>query len=148
VSRPISAPARRTIFEVMVAMAWADARIEREEVLAVQAAGRVLQIPGDAIDALDQGIPSIRSIDVAPLDRHERKLVYLCAAWLACVDANEEASEESLLEELRAALAIASTEATELRDEARYLRATSPASLRWHEELTSLIANASARLGR
>jgi hypothetical protein len=143
----IAMPVRRAIFESVCAVAWADARIEREEVLAVQAAGRLLRIPDDALDALDAGPPDIGAIDVGALSGDERKLVYLCAAWLACVDAREEHSEDQLLEELAGVLTIEDSEATSLRDEARVLRATAPASLRWHEELAKLIDTAAQRLG-
>ncbi len=142
----LSVPARRAIFEAMVAMAWADARIEREEVLAVQAAGRVLEIPGDVLDALDEGPPSVRALAVAPLSVTERKLVYLCAAWLGSVDAHEDGREEALLEELARALALAAAQSAVLRDEARMLRATTPPSVRWHEELGRLLTSATARL--
>ena len=61
----IRPPARRTIFEAMVAMAWADARIEREEVLAVQAAGRVLGLGEDVLDVLDAGAPAVGALRIA-----------------------------------------------------------------------------------
>lgn len=138
--------ARRAIFESMVAMAWADTRIEREEVLAVQAAGRVLAISDDVLDTLDAGPPDLGALHTEGLDEHERRLVYVCAAWIACVDAREESSEDAVLEELRQVLELDSSDATELRDEARVLRARAPASLRWHEELASLIADAHQRL--
>jgi hypothetical protein len=144
--KSIGAPARRAIFEAMVAMAWADARIEREEVLAVQAAGRLFAIPEDALDALDAGPPPVAGIGVSSLNDSERRLVYLCAAWLACVDAQEDSGEETLLDELRDVLHLPSTEATALRDEARVLRATASPSMRWHEELDALIALAGERV--
>lgn len=145
-SAALGQPARRAIFEALVAMAWADAKIEREEVLAVQAAGRVLEIPEDVLDALDAGPPSVGAIAVADLNATERKLVYLCAAWLACVDAREDADEETLLGELCAALELDAAEAMDIRDEARRLRATAPATMRWHEELRSLIDEAMSRV--
>lgn len=140
--------ARRAIFEAMVAMAWADARIEREEVLAVQAAGRVLDLPDDVLDALDAGPPSLVGIDAGSLDDGAKRLVYLCAAWLASVDAREDPDEESLLDELARVLALEPTVATSLRDEARLLRATAPPSMRWHEELGALIARAADHVQR
>jgi hypothetical protein len=140
--------ARRAIFEAMVALAWADTRIEREEILAVQAAGRLLALADDALDALDAGPPDLSAMHCDGLDEHERRLVYLCAAWLACVDAREEPSEDETLEELRSVLGMSMSEATELRDDARVLRSRAPASLRWHEELASLITDAHSRLSR
>lgn len=142
----IGTPARRAIFEAMVAMAWADTRVEREEVLAMQAAGRVLAIPGDALDALDAGPPSVGALAGADLSERDRKLVYLCAAWLSSVDAREDRDEEALLRELASALGIVGAESRRLRDDARLLRATTPPTTRWHEELETLIRKAAARL--
>lgn len=142
----IGAPTRRAIFEAMVAMAWADARVEREEVLAMQAAGRVLDIPGDALDALDAGPPSLDALAAAGLDGRDSKLVFLCAAWLSSVDAREDEDEEALLDELAAALGIEDPERHRLRDDARLLRATTPPTMRWHEELETLIRKAAASL--
>lgn len=142
----IGVPTKRAIFEAMVAMAWADARVEREEVLAMQAAGRVLDIPDDALDALDAGPPSIHALAGAGLDEADRKLVFLCAAWLSSVDAREDADEEVLLDELASALDIGGSESHRLRDDARLLRATTPPTMRWHEELEALIREAAAKL--
>lgn len=142
----IGGPTKRAIFEAMVAMAWADARVEREEVLAMQAAGRVLDIPGDALDALDAGPPSLDALAAAGLDEADRKLVFLCAAWLSSVDAREDEDEEALLVQLASALGIAAAESQYLRDDARLLRATTPPSMRWHEELETLIRKAAAAL--
>ncbi len=145
-SKNIGTPARRAIFEAMVAMAWADARIEREEVLAVQAAGRVLDLPEDVIDTLDAGPPPIQKLSVSSLSPPEKRLVYLCAAWLACVDAREDEDEDKVLEELREVLGLNELQATTLRDDARLLRAKTPASVHWHEELSTLIDQADNRL--
>ena len=142
----IGVPTKRAIFEAMVAMAWADARVEREEVLAMQAAGRVLDLPGDALDALDAGPPSLATLGDAGLEEGDRKLVFLCAAWLSSVDAREDEDEEALLGQLASALGIADAESHRLRDDARLLRATTPPSMRWHEELETLIRKAAAAL--
>ena len=41
----LSDEARQAAFEAMVAMAWADAHLTREEVFAVRAAGELLTTP-------------------------------------------------------------------------------------------------------
>ena len=139
----LSVPARRAIFEAMVAMAWADSRLEREEILAIRAAGRVLELPDDALDALDAGPPDVAEITGAQLDPSDKKLVYLCAAWLSSVDAREADDESSLLAELRAGLGLERSVAEGLRDDARMLHVTTPATMPWWEELESLIARVS-----
>ena len=142
--RDLSAPARRAIFEAMVAMAWADTVLDRNEILAVQAAGRLLELPDDVLDALDAGPPPTERIGGADLDARERRLVYVCAAWLSVVDDNESADEGSLLRELREALGLAPSDATDLRDEARALHLQTSGSTPWYEELANLIDQASA----
>ncbi|MCB9596551.1 MAG: TerB family tellurite resistance protein [Sandaracinaceae bacterium] len=143
-AKQLGGAARRAIFEALVAMAWADARLEREEILAIQAAGRVLSLPDDALDALDEGAPPVSQIANASLDARERELVYLCAAWLASVDGRDDPGEDGLLSELRAALGIDPARATSLRDDARLLHATVPSSMPWWQELERLIASAAA----
>lgn len=130
----------------MVAVAWADSRIEREEVAAIQAAGRVLELPDDAVDALDAGPPQIRHIAHDDLSSGERELVYLCAAWMALVDGYEDTGETGLLDELGGALGVDASRALALGDDARVLHATVPPSVTWWEELAKLIETAQARL--
>ena len=138
--------ARRAIFEALVAMAWADTRLEREEILAVQAAGRLFDLPDDALDALDSGPPGVDQIAHDDLNVRERELVYLCAAWLSSVDGHESEGEQGLLAELREPLGIDPVRATALRDDARVLHATVPASMAWWEELERLIESAASSL--
>ena len=145
-ARDLGAPVRRAIFEALVAMAWADARLEREEIQAIQAAGRLLELPDDVLDALDAGPPSVAQIPSDALSAADRDLVYLCAAWLSSVDGREDEGEEGLLTELRAALRIDPVRATALRDDARMLHATVPSSMPWYQELERLIASARDQL--
>lgn len=142
----LSTSARRAILEGLLAMAWADSRLEREEILAVQAAGRVLDLPDDVLDALDAGPPAVAQIAHDDLTPRERELVYLCAAWLSSVDGREVESEEGLLFELGAALGIEGPRSTELRDDARLLHATVSSTTPWWGELNDLIESANQRI--
>lgn len=135
----LSETARRAIFEALVAMAWADTQLEREEILAVQAAGRVLHLPQDALDALDAGPPSITQIIDAALTLEERRIVYTCASWLARVDDREESREASLLEELRQGFELDVSTAAALREDAHMLHVTTPGSTPWWQEIELLI---------
>lgn len=135
--------ARRAILEAMVAMAWADTRLEREEILAIQAAGRVLELPDDVLEALDAGPPEVAQIVHDDLSATERRLVYLCAAWVSTVDAREDEGERGLLLELASALGLTPAAATDLRDDARLLHATAPPSMPWWQELEALIERVS-----
>ncbi len=142
----IGPSARRAIFEALVAMAWADSRLEREEVLAVQAAGRVLELPDDVLDALDAGPPEVAHIAHEDLGEGDRELVYLCAAWMSFVDGHEDSGESSLLAELGRALGVDAARAKALTDDARLLHITVPPSVSWWEELEKLIESARGRL--
>ncbi|MFK7985513.1 MAG: hypothetical protein AB8I08_05740 [Sandaracinaceae bacterium] len=135
----LSKPARRAIFEALVAMAWADARLEREEIFAVQAAGRVLHLPEDALDALDAGPPTIDDIVSAELSSGDRRIVYTCAAWLARVDDREDSSEAKLLDALRTGLDLDEDDAHTLREDAHMLHVTTPSSTPWWQEIELLI---------
>ena len=135
----LSETARRAIFEALVAMAWADARLEREEILAVQAGGRVLNLPEDALDALDAGPPALAQIIEAELTTSEQRIVYTCAAWLARVDDRQESSEATLLESLREGFEMDEETAEALRDDAHMLHVTTPSSTPWWQEIELLI---------
>lgn len=135
----LSEPTRRAIFEALVAMAWADAHLQREEILAVQAAGRVLHLPEDALDALDAGPPPIDDIVGADLTDADRRVVYTCAAWLARVDDREDSSEAQLLDALREGFGLADEDARTLRDDAHMLHVTTPSSTPWWQEIELLI---------
>lgn len=140
----LSDTARRTIFEAMVAMAWADSKVEREEVLAVQAAGRVLAVTDDVLDALDAGPPALTSLNVTALEPDERELVYVCAAWLATVDEREDASESETLGQLSEVLGLETGRASDLRKQAHSLRRETASAVPWWEELEELLGRVRA----
>ena len=127
-------------------MAWADTRLEREEILAVQAAGRVLKLPEDAIEALDAGPPPIARVLSAPLAEEDKRIVYGCAAWLARVDDHEGSGETDLLRELAEGLGLDAETARRLREGARDLHSTTPGSTPWWQELETLVERVAATL--
>lgn len=141
----LSDEARQAAFEAMVAMAWADAHLTREEVFAVRAAGELLTLDADVLDALDAGPPDLDALPVAALKRTDRRVVYLCAAWMATVDGREDDVEGALLASLRERLEIDPEEASALRDDARMMHVTAPSSMPWYEELAAVIRAAAAR---
>ena len=141
----LSDEARQAAFEAMVAMAWADAHLTREEVFAVRAAGELLTLDADVLDALDAGPPDLSSLPIEGLEWADRRLVYLCAAWMAVVDGREDDVEGALLAELRERLDVPHEEAATLREDARMMHVTAPSSMPWYEELAAVISAAASR---
>lgn len=141
----LSDETRQAAFEAMVAMAWADAHLTREEIFAVRAAGQLLSLSSDALDALDAGPPDLSGLPIEDLKWADRRLVYLCAAWMAVVDGREDDVEGALLAELRERLDVPLEEATTLREDARMMHVTAPSSMPWYEELAAVISAAASR---
>lgn len=145
----ISTGAKRAIFEAMVSVAWADARLQREEVLAVVAAAEHLGLamtPEAVYARLDRGAAAVAELDVEALDLGERRLLYLCAAWVASVDDKELDAETAYLDRLQETLGLEADRAEELHRAAQHLHEDGPKALTWWEELEALLSAASGLL--
>ncbi len=147
----IGEPAKRTVFEVLVCMAWADHKVDADERAAVHAVAMSLGLPetGGALDeAVRQGT---RSLDILPLESltaRDGELAYLCAAWMALADLDEVRSERKLLEQLRLRLRIAPPRAEWLHAHATTLRRQTPATTSFWREFETLVVSAARALAR
>jgi len=139
--RPI---VRQTIFDVVIGMAWADALLGREEILAVQAVADALDLPvtpEDVLDALDGGATSVDDLPVAELEGTERRLVFLCAGWLGSVDRNLAPGERSYLDDLADRLGLDPDDAARLTERGADLHRTTSGSVPWWQEFERLLAS-------
>lgn len=145
----ISAGAKRAIFEAMVSVAWADAQLQREEVLAVVAAAEHLGLattPEAVYARLDRGAAAVAELEVDGLSLEERRLLYLCAAWVASVDDKELDSETAYLDRLQEMLDLDADRAAELHRAAQRLHEDGPKALTWWQELEALFSAAAGLL--
>jgi hypothetical protein len=121
----VSMQARAVLLEVMMHVAWADRQLMPEERQAAQAAaislGLVLPSERDLTSADHKPVP-LDELDVSPLGRRDRELVYVCAAWMAMADLEEQSEETAVLDTVRARLAIEAVDAAALKVRAGELR--------------------------
>jgi|GEM_PF-1982924 len=147
----IGEAATRTVFDVLVCMAWADRKLAEDEVAAARAAALALGLPsgGDALDeAVQQGERTIERMPLESLNARDGELTYLCAAWMALADLEEVQSERRLLEELRRRLSIAPARAQWLHERATKLRQQTPATVSFWREFDTLVVGAAKALAR
>src|ERR1700733_545784 len=86
---------------MLVAMAWADGRLEDAERAGVLAAAGVLNLSKDLRDRLKDVLQTplpVEEILFDTLTTKERAFVYVAAAWMAGVDEGLHPDEEKLLE--------------------------------------------------
>src|ERR1700677_4067432 len=86
---------------MLVAMAWADGRLEDKERASVLAAAGVLNLSKEmrdrVSDMLEKPVP-VEQILFDTLSAKERAFVYVAAAWMAGVDDDVDPKEEELMD--------------------------------------------------
>ena len=143
--------ATSTVFDVLVCMAWADRKLAEEEVAAARAVAIALGLPGGSEfldDAVQLGSQSLETLPLEALGSREAELTYLCAAWMALADLEEDPTERTLLEELRRRLRIVPARASWLHDRAQKLRKETPATVSFWREFDTLVVGAAKALAR
>ena len=134
---------------VMIAMAWADGRLDDREKDGVRGAARVLNLPGDLRTRLDGVLEKpakIGELQLAQLGAREKAFAYVAAAWMAGVDEAVGDEEKALLADLAAALGLDATRQEELAKIARDLDPPAKGARDWAQELTRLFKAIPPRL--
>lgn len=146
----VSMQSRAILLEVMMHVAWADRQLMPEERQAAQAAaialGLVLPSERDLTSPDHQPVP-LDELDVGPLGTRDRELVYVCAAWMAMADEEEQREETAVLESVRQRLGIEGGEATRLKARAAELRRRQAADrTSWWRAFDKLVVEAARSL--
>jgi hypothetical protein len=145
----IGSEVTRTVFDVLVCMAWADRKLTDDELAAARAAALALGLSVASLDDVARGY--VNPFDALPLESlsgRDGELTYLCAAWMALADRDEAAAERHLLAELRRRLGIRETRASWLRARARALREMTPPTTSFWREFDHLVVSAARALAR
>ena len=101
----------------LVAVAWADGRVEDEENEVIEALLAAFEITGDDAEALREYAKTKRSLDEIPLtdlSATDRRMLLQHAVILTYVDGEQTADEQALLQDLVARLRVPAEEAAEL----------------------------------
>lgn len=105
----------------LVAVAWADGRVEAEESEVIDALISAFEIQGDDAEAIRQYAKEPRSLDDVPLTElssHDRRLLLQHAVILTYIDGRQTDDEVKVLNDLVAKLHIPEDEAKELLESA------------------------------
>jgi len=141
---------RQEIFELMGRVALADQQVTSEEIKAMETVAEALQL-GMTTDALHEWLNSLSQGNITPrkLDSSvplkDRKLAYLCVAWLVSIDDQVAEEELSKLEEIRAEIELDEATAQELFEQAKLLWAERgefkpyKATFPWWEDVEKLL---------
>jgi uncharacterized membrane protein YebE (DUF533 family) len=124
---------------VLVAMAWADGRLEDSEKAGVRGAASVLNLSKDLRERLDKVIENPVPIDQILYDGmsdRDRSFLYVAAAWMSGVDEDVDEREEQLLDKLGTELGFDGAKKAELERIARDLGKAS--ERKWADEVTKL----------
>lgn len=132
---------------ILVAMAWADGRLEESEKAGVRGAASVLNLTKELRERLDKVIENPVPIDQVLYDEmseRDRAFAYVAAAWMSGVDEDVDEREEAMLDKLGDLLGFDGVRKAELERIAREL--TSLGDRKWADELTRLFKAIPPRL--
>lgn len=112
---------REAMVKSLVAVAWADGRVEAEETDVIDALLDAFEIKGDDAAKIREYAKTPRTIDDVPLTElsaEDRRLLLQHAVILTYIDGKQSDEERKLLDELIGKLKIPADEAKSLRDAA------------------------------
>ncbi len=137
----ISGHACTETLALLIAMAWADGRLDDTERQGVRGAAEVLNLPKAFRDRLDKFLDKPAIVDqllFEPLSEREKAFAFVAAAWMARVDGTVHPKEKSLLEDIGAALGFGADRQTDLAKVAAALEPLPGGARSWSEEITKL----------
>jgi tellurite resistance protein len=137
----ISGDACTETLALLIAVAWADGRLDDHEKAGVRGAAEVLNLTKvlrDRIDQLLEKPVKVSELLLEPLKEHDRAFAYVAAAWMAHVDGHLDPKEKDLLDEVATALGHSKERQAELDAIAGSIPHDGGAGRRWSEEITTL----------
>jgi uncharacterized membrane protein YebE (DUF533 family) len=135
---------------ILVAVAWADGRLEESEKAGVRGAASVLNLTKELRARLDAVLENPVPIDQILYDElsvRDRAFAYVAAAWMSGVDEDVDEREEALLDRLGDLLGFDAVRKAELERIARDLdEKKTGGDRKWADELTRLFKAIPPRL--
>jgi uncharacterized membrane protein YebE (DUF533 family) len=134
---------------LLIAMAWADGRLDDKEKDGVRGAAKVLNLTKEMRDRLDLVLEKPIPVDQVLFDTlsaRDRAFAYIAAAWMSGVDEEVDAKEEALLDEIGRLAGISPVRKAELERIARDLPPAKGEGRDWAEELVALFKSIPPRL--
>ena len=143
----ISAHACTETLTLLIAMAWADGRLDEREKSGVKGAAEVLNLSKEHRDRLAQMLEKPLPLDQILLDTlspRDKAFAFVAATWMSGVDDDVDAQEKALLDRLAAELGMSADRRAELERIASDL--TPIGDRKWGDELVALLKAIPPRL--
>jgi uncharacterized membrane protein YebE (DUF533 family) len=145
----ISGHACTETLALLIAVAWADGRLDDKEKEGVRAAAKVLNLTKELRDRIDRLLDRPLPVDQLLFDTmsaRERAFAFVAASWMARVDESLDPKEEALLDELATTLELSKEREAELLEIATDLGPRSEATDGWAQEVVTLFKAIPPRL--
>jgi uncharacterized membrane protein YebE (DUF533 family) len=134
---------------LLIAMAWADGKLDDHERDGVRAAASVFNLTKELRDRLDQLLEKPISVDellVDELSPRDKAFAYVAAAWMSGVDEDVDPKEEELLNKAGLLLGFTEDRRSELESIARDLQSLRKDKKSWATEVVALFKAIPVRL--
>jgi uncharacterized membrane protein YebE (DUF533 family) len=126
---------------LLVAVAWADGRLDDQEKAGVRGAAQVLnltKVMRDRIEHVLEKPAKVSDLLLEPFTARDRAFAFVAASWMAHVDGVLDPKEQVLLDEIAAALGLSKERCAELTAVAKTLEPLPAGARQWSEEITRL----------
>jgi uncharacterized membrane protein YebE (DUF533 family) len=134
---------------ILIAMAWADGKLEAAEKDGILGASKVFNLTKetrDKIDTLLEAKASVGELAIGDLTAREKAFAYVAAAWMAGVDDEVDPKETDALGELAKKLGLGEAEVKELAAVSEKLEPLPEGKRSWSEHITALFKAIPAHL--
>lgn len=145
----ISADACIETLALLIAMAWADGRLDDTEKAGVRAASEVFNLTKELRDRLDQILQKpmpVEELLVENLSTRDKAFAFVAAVWLSGVDADVDEKEQSLLDQSAQLFGFDDARKKELTQIARDLEPLRKGEGSWTKEIVTLFKAIPTRL--
>lgn len=144
----ISAHACTETLRLLIAMAWADGKLEDSEKAGVRGAAEVLNLSKDFRDKLDASLAKALPLDQILFDNlstRDKSFAYVAAVWMMNADENVDDKEKAMVEKIASTFGFADDHKKELDAIAKDLSKTGK-DRKWQDEIAALFKAIPPRL--
>ena len=144
----ISALACTETLRLLIAMAWADGRLDDNEKAGVRGAAEVLNLSKDFRDKLDASLAKAVPLDqilFEGLSSRDKSFAYVAAVWMMNADENVDEKEKAMVEKVASTFGFGDDTKKELDAIAKDLSKTGK-DRKWQDEIVALFKAIPPRL--